>query len=1475
MNIKTFIDRPVLSTVISIVLVLGGLIGLTMLPIERYPNIAPPTINVFTTYTGANAETVQKSVIVPLEEAINGVENMTYMYSTASNNGTASIQVYFKQGTNPDMAAVNVQNAVARATRSLPTEVTDIGVTVKKRQANILMNIGLYTPNESYDRNFLVNYLKINLVPAISRIPGVGDIDVRGSDYSMRIWLKPDIMAQYKLIPSDITNALAEQNIEAATGSLGENSDNTFEYALRYKGRLEKSEEFENIVIRALPSGEVLKLKDVANIELGAQSYQYIGQINGHPGSSILIYQTPGSNATEVIKSIEKYLEEAREEFPIDVEMVVLTNSNDFLYASMKNVVRTLLEAIVLVILIVFIFLRSGKATVIPLISTIVSIVGTFFFLYLLGFSINILTMFALVLSIGVVVDDSIIVVEAVHARFDAGEKDRKKASVDAMHNVTSALITSTLVFMAVFIPVAMMGGTSGEFYRQFGITMAVSVGISAINALTLSPALCAMWLCPEGEKKNAFERGFNAVRNKYVSSVRYILTHRWIVVLFVALGAGFLVYNMNVTKTGLIPQEDMGVVRMEVQTPPGSSLRHTKSVLDKIDRDIVAGIEEKKAYENMAGFGQMIGAGSSHGSFTIRLKPWDQRPGKKHSAQAIIDRIKEYAPEMNDATIFTSAPAMIPGYGSSNGFELYIQDKRGGSVEQLYNVASEYLSALKAHPAIGSTNMSFKINFPQYMLDVDVAKCKRAGVSPKDVLSVINGYYGGRLSTKFNRFTKLYQVVVQADPRYRDDKHSLNNIFVRVGSDMAPVSQFVSMEKIYAPELLTRFNMFPCIRINGSAEEGYSSGDAINAIREVAQEYLPMGYGYDFGGIAREEASSGNNTIIIFVICFALIYLILCALYESYLLPFAVLLIIPIGLCGSFSLARIMGLENNIYLQTGLIMLIGLLAKTAILITEYAVQKRKEGLTITEAALEATKERFRPIIMTVLTMIVGLFPLLLASGVGANGNNTLGAGVVGGMILGTLGILFIVPCLFAIFQWLQEKMSGKKNSGVVAILAVLLVLSSCSVYKEYQRPEVKEGSEIFASSDTNSISDIGWRDFFTDPNLRNLIEIGLENNHDIKAARLRVLSAKSNLTAAKWAFAPGINFGPTAGINYSDPRYGGSAYSYSVPINASWEIDISGKTEVNRRKAKTALEQSEVYLKSVQTELVATIAECYFNLLKLDAQLKISESTAASWKENVRIMKAMKEAGMTNEASVSQTEANAWSIEASLRDLEYQISRQENNLASLLGVLPQKFERSGFKETVLCDKLSLGVPMELLSRRPDLQLAEYNLRQAFYDTALAHAAFYPSLVLTGSLGWDKALTSPAGFLASLAGSLVQPLFARGKLKAGLESSKARQEEAFSAYRQAILDAGTEVNNALALCHSASGKTEIRNNQIKSLESAVVSTRQLMRHSESTYLEVLTAQQSLLSARLLQVSDKYDSVIGVISLYKALGGGKD
>ena len=1035
MNLRTFIERPVLSAVISITIVVVGIIGLFSLPVEQYPDIAPPTIMVSTTYYGASAETLQKSVIAPLEEAINGVEDMTYMTSSATNSGSVSITVYFKQGTDPDMAAVNVQNRVSRATGQLPAEVTQVGVTTSKRQTSILQMFSLYSPDDSYDENFLSNYISINLKPQILRISGVGDLMIMGGEYSMRVWMKPDVMAQYKLIPSDITGVLAEQNIESATRSFGENSDETYQYTMKYTGRLITPEEFGDIVIRSTDNGEVLKLKDVADIQLGQDSYAYHGGMDGHPGVSCMVFQTAGSNATEVNQNIDKLLEEASKDLPKGVELTQMMSSNDFLFASIHEVVKTLIEAIILVILVVYVFLQDFRSTLIPLVGIVVSLVGTFAFMAIAGFSINLLTLFALVLVIGTVVDDAIIVVEAVQARFDVGYRSSYMASIDAMKGISNAVITSSLVFMAVFIPVSFMGGTSGTFYTQFGLTMAVAVGISAINALTLSPALCALLLKPyineDGTQKNnfaarfrkAFNSAFDVMVDKYKTIVLFFIKRRWLTWSLLACSVVLLVLLMNNTKTSLVPDEDQGVIFVNVSTAAGSSLTTTDEVMERIEKRLME-IPQLKHVQKVAGYGLLAGQGSSFGMLILKLKPWDERPGDEDNVQSVIGQVYARTADIKDASVFAISPGMIPGYGMGNALELHMQDKMGGDMNEFFTTTQQYLGALNQRPEISMAYSTFDVRYPQWTVEVDAAKCKRAGITPDAVLSTLSGYYGGQYVSNFNRFSKVYRVMIQADPVFRLDETSLDNAFVRMSNgEMAPLSQFVTLTRSYGAESLSRFNMYNSIAVNAMPADGYSTGDAIKAVQETAEQSLPKGYGYDYGGITREENQQSGTTIIIFGICFLMIYLILSALYESFIIPFAVLLSVPCGLMGSFLFAWMFGLENNIYLQTGLIMLIGLLAKTAILLTEYAAERRKAGMGLIASAVSAAKARLRPILMTALTMIFGLFPLMMSSGVGANGNRSLGTGVVGGMTIGTLALLFIVPTLFIAFQWLQERL--------------------------------------------------------------------------------------------------------------------------------------------------------------------------------------------------------------------------------------------------------------------------------------------------------------------------------------------------------------------------------------------------------------------------------------------------------------------
>lgn len=1037
MKLDKFINRPVLSTVISIIIVILGILGLISLPVTQYPDIAPPTVRVSATYTGANAQTVLNSVIAPLEEQINGVEDMMYMTSTATNTGEANIEIYFKQGTDPDMAAVNVQNRVTKAQGLLPSEVTKIGVITAKRQTSMLLGFTLYSSDDQYDEIFLENYMKINLIPQIQRVAGVGEAMVMGADYSIRIWLKPDIMAQYKLMPDDISAALAEQNIEAAPGQFGERGDQSFQYIMKYKGRLQTETEFEDIIIRATSDGEILRLKDVARIELGGVTYGYSTKANAHPGITSIIFQTAGSNATEIINNIKAIMDEASKDFPPGVKYDVLLDANDFLFASIHEVLKTLIEAFILVFIVVFIFLQDFRSTLIPAIAIPVALVGTFFVLYLIGFSLNLLTLCALVLAIAIVVDDAIVVVEAVHAKLDQGYKSSVKASIDAMTEISGAIVSITLVMMAVFIPVSFMTGTSGTFYRQFGLTMAVAIGLSAINALTLSPALCAIFLKPhdkkghEGETKRlnllqrfhaAFNAAYDVTLKKYKKGVMLFIHRKWLAYGGVIASIVILVFLMNITPSGMVPNEDTGTFFVIVDMPPATSLENTKVALSKVD-SLIAANPAVKSRTEIAGYSFIAGQGSSYGTFICKLKNWEER-GKGQDVNSIIGMIYVQAKNLiKDARVLAFAPPMIPGYSMTNGFEFNVQDKTGGDLNQFFSITQNFLNKLQERPEIATAQTSFNPNFPQYMVDIDVAKCKRAGLSPATLLATLQGYYGGIYASNFNRFGKLYRVMIQADANFRANPETLNNVMVRNGNEMAPITQFITLNKIYGPDNIKRFNMFTAISVNGSPANGYSSGQAIQAIQEVASETLPTGYGYEFSGMTREEQSSGGGTTaMIFALCLIFVYLLLSAQYESYILPLGVILSVPAGLMGSFIFAQFMGIENNIYMQIALIMLIGLLAKNAILITEFALDRRKTGMSIADSAISGATARLRPILMTSLAMVIGLLPLMFASGVGANGNSTLGTGAIGGMLIGMICQIFIVPALFVVFQSMQER---------------------------------------------------------------------------------------------------------------------------------------------------------------------------------------------------------------------------------------------------------------------------------------------------------------------------------------------------------------------------------------------------------------------------------------------------------------------
>ncbi len=1032
---KKFIERPVLSTVISIIIVILGILGLITLPVSQYPEIAPPTVQVSASYQGANADVVLSSVVIPLEEQINGVEDMTYMTSSASNDGTATITINFKLGTDPDLAAVNVQNRVARATSLLPAEVTRSGVITAKRQASNVLIFGIYSEDGSYDQKFLQNYANINLVPQIKRINGVGDATAFGlMDYSMRIWLKPDVMATYGLIPNDVSVALAEQNIEAAPGQFGEQGEQSFQYTLKYSGRLKNESEFSNIIIKVAENGQVLRLKDIARIELGAQSYASETRLNGKPAVGIAINQTAGSNAKDVIEGSIKALEEASQGFPKGVSYILLTNVNDFLDASIEKVIHTLIEAFILVFLVVFVFLQDFRSTLIPAISVPVAIIGTFFFLSLFGFTINLLTLFALVLAIGIVVDDAIVVVEAVHAKLDQGYKSAKKATYDAMEDITGAIISITLVMAAVFVPVSFIQGSSGVFYKQFGLTLAIAIIISAINALTLSPALCALLLKPHadehGKKKNfmerfyaAFNASFDVMTMKYKHSVTFLARKKWVAGLGILLFTGVLIWAMNTTPKGFVPNEDLGTIMSDISLPPSTSTEETAILIKKID-SIAHTIPEIKNSLTVVGRSMISGSGSSYGMVIGKLVPWNER---KRDVKAIIGELFAKTANIKGARIIFFAPPTIQGFGTSGGFEFQLQDKTGGDINKFNDVGNAFLAALSKRPEIQYASTSFNPNFPQFQIDVNVATVKQAGLSVSDVLSVLQGYYGGVYASNFNKYGKQYRVMFQADAPYRANQETLNSIYVRnAKGEMAPISNFITLKKVYGPQAISRFNLFTSIAVTGSPNAGFSSGDALKAVQEEAAIHLPTGYGYEFSGLSREEMAGGSQTIFIFLLCLIFVYFLLCAQYESYILPLAVLISLPIGLAGVFIFDKIFGVDNNIYTQITLIMLIGLLAKNAILIVEFAVDRRRKGMSIVSAAISGATARLRPILMTSFAFILGLLPLMLSTGVGAAGNKSIGTGAVGGMLIGTIFGIFVVPALFIVFQSLQERISNK-----------------------------------------------------------------------------------------------------------------------------------------------------------------------------------------------------------------------------------------------------------------------------------------------------------------------------------------------------------------------------------------------------------------------------------------------------------------
>ena len=1496
---RFFITRPIFACALSVLILLAGIVGYLSLPVEQFPDVAPPVVTISTEYTGASAEAVMKSVVTPLEEAVNGVEGMEYITSSSTSSGMATINVTFRPGTDPDLAQIRIKNRVEEAEGYLPTEVLDLGVKVEKEEQGMLRIIALECPDNRYDNAFITNYFNINVQPRLQRIAGVGNIQLMGKVYGMRIWMDPKKMAQYQLNPEDIVNALSGQNVEAAIGTLGEDSKGTYQYTLVYRGRLENEQEFEDIVVKTDGSYD-LRLSDVARVELGSVSYSCDSWVNSHNGTVAIITPATGANAQQVNHEIDHLMEELKPHLPAGLEFVVLLDTNDFLDASMKAVYKTLFEALLLVIIVVLFFLQNWRATIIPSVSIVVSLVGTFAFMYLVGFTLNLITLFALVLVIGTVVDDAIVVVEAVQEKLEDPTTTSERATHQAMHGISNAVITTTVVFMCVFIPAAFMGGLSGAYYRQFGLTMAVSVAISTFCALTMCPALCAVLMKPRsagsGQQstswstrfRHAYNRGFSALLGKYSRALGWLFHRRWIVWVLTAVSIVLLAWMLRTTPTGLVPDEDTGIVFVDITTPSGSTLAQTQKTVKRMS-EFLENDPDVLVTGSVAGWNILGGDGPNTGLVMGRLKHWDQRQGDGHDIESIYDRIEGATHQVKSGSMFVFLLPTVFGYSYSNSVELYVEDFGGGSITRLKSVADDFMRALEARPEIEEVYSPYEVNYPQYTVTVNASLCKRYGIEPATVLSVLNGYIGGNYASQFNSFGKLYHVMLQADPGLRMSKADLNDIYVVTQNGAyTPITELITLKKTYGLQSINRFNLFQGISVELTPAEGYTSGDVINAVSEVSATTLPQGYGYEYTGTAREEASTSSSTAWVFAISLLLVFIVLCCLYESLLIPMAVMLSVPFGLLGSFLFINAVGLENNIYMQVGIIMLIGLLAKTAILITEYACERRREGMSIVEAALDASKARLRPILMTALTLIVGLMPMIFERGAGAMGNVTLGLCVVGGMLVGTLALLLFVPVFFIFFQSLQERLKPRKAPAALVLLAAVSLFSSCGIYSSYHSDStatdvLKEQLSAAGSSPTDSVAGTlpaDWREVFTEPHLAALIDEALQQNSGLQQAHLQVVAAKAALRSAKGELFPSVGLAASSNNSrFQNRDFTETSSDFNLGAEVSWEVDIFGKMRNAKRAAAATVEQQMAYEQAVRTELIATVATAYYQLEMYDAQIADTRSIIDSWEESIATQRVLLSVGEATSDDVHQAEAAKLEAERTLAELSMQLRQAENALCTVLGRSCQHIERNSLDASCLIIDSIPSISLCALAGRPDVRQAEAALKAAFYTTNSARAALYPSLSLSGMLGWTNnagEVVSPAGLLMKALASLTQPLFAGGRLRAEVERAKAEQEAAKVAFRQTVLEAGREVNDILATQQYARRAIALTGQQVEKLAHIVDASKMRMAYDEDVnYLQVLLARQALLEAQLQLLARRYEMISAYIQLYKALGGGMD
>ncbi len=1517
--LQKFIERPVLSTVISILLIILGAISALTLPISQFPDIAPPTVVVTASYPGANAEAVARSVATPIEEAVNGVENMTYMTSNSSNDGSMTLTVFFKQGTDPDIAAVNVQNRVSKASNKIPQEVIQAGISTQKQQNSFLMFVALTSKDSQYDEAFIQNYLKINVIPQMQRIPGVAEVQpFGGREYAMRIWLKPDRLMAYNLSPQDVMQAIADQNVEASPGRLGQSSPEMFEYVLKYKGKLSQNEDYENIIITATNEGQLIHLKDVARVSFGSFSYAANSRLNGGATSGIALLQTAGSNANEILIEAKRQIDVLSETLPKGIEPVVMFNAKDFLDESISQVNHTLIEAFLLVFLVVFIFLQDFRSTLIPAIAVPVAIIGTFFFMQLFGFSINLLTLFALVLAIGIVVDDAIVVVEAVHSKMERMGLSPRDATRESMKEISGAIVSITLVMVAVFVPVTFMQGPAGVFYTQFAFTLAVAIGISALNALTLSPALCALFLKnPHAESSEtgsnggflkrffkAFNVAFTAITSKYLKTLQLLMRHKWVVVSGLALVTAVTVLMIQRTPTGFIPTEDQGFVLYAVNTPPGSSLARTERAMKQIE-EIVANEPFTLNHYQVDGLNFISNANAApYGAGFIRTKPKDQRgPVKDYEAIAASLTQKVAAEVKGAEAVFFTFPT-ISGFGNVDGFEFMLQDRGNGSLEKLDATAKEFIAALFNRKEIAFAFTTFAANNPQYELVVDEEKAKQLGVNVSDLLQTVQIYFGSSFVSDFNRFGKFYRVIAQADAPYRASASSLNEIYVKnTEGGMVAANTMVTLNRVYGPETVTRNNLYNAVTINGKPNVGYSTGDAILAIEETAREVLPRNFAYEWTGMTREEKSAGSQLTLIFIMSLVFVFFLLAAQYESYILPLAVVTTIPLGIFGVMLFINLMGIENNIYVQVAMIMLVGLLAKNAILIVEYALQRRKAGMGLIESALEASRLRLRPILMTSFAFIVGMIPLLRATGGSALGNHSIGAGAVGGMLTGVVLGIFVIPVLFVIFQYLQERVSAKRESklaiqSAVLLLAVSAFAYSCSTGRETTRPDgavpafrtVATHPADSSADDSTSIAQLEWKQFFTDPVLQEIIDSVLTRNYDMQVALNTITMNEAYLKQARAAWLPtvqadlsantsrpsenslnGVSLGSFIGTNHIE--------DYTAALGVSWEVDVWGKIRQQKQASLAAYLQSTEAVKSLQTRLITASASAYYTLLMLHEQLDITRRNIALSDSTLRAIRLQYDAGQASILAVQQAEVQLEKTKAWIPKLEQALLMQENALSILMAAEPRDIKTGPpLHSFAVPEQFAIGVPAAMVSRRPDVKESEYALDIANAQVGIAQANRYPALRITAAGGLNAFQASnwfimPASLFGNLAGNVMQPVFNGRRLKTQFEAAKIQRENAVIRFRQTVLNAVGEVSDALAQIDKLREQIEITQSQKNRLEKAIPNAQLLFTNGMASYLEVITAQQNALQSELELADLKRQQIEAYVLLYRSLGGG--